>query len=214
VGDNNDFYPPNPDDGNTLPGYNWCSGNAAIGGTDEFNPDVLKDPTRSLLISYLAGNTSLFHCPGDHATVIYGNVPKLRVRSYSMNAWMNSSSPSYILSDFQMKVFQQQSDIAHPSQIYALIEESPATINDGSFFEAPYMTNWGDLPGVYHNYGAAVSFADGHCQLKRWTDPALSQGENGASGISSIYMFYTIAPQDPDAKDLHWFWEHSTYPIN
>ena len=44
VGDNNDCYPPNPDDGNSLPGYNWCSGNAGIGGADEYNPDVLKNP--------------------------------------------------------------------------------------------------------------------------------------------------------------------------
>ena len=67
-GDNNDFFPPNPDDGNTVPGYNWCSGDADIGGPDEFNPDVLKDPNLSLLTSYLAGNTSLFHCPGDKRT--------------------------------------------------------------------------------------------------------------------------------------------------
>src|SRR5215469_18459948 len=31
-GENNDFFPPNPDDGNTEPGYNWCSGQAGIGG--------------------------------------------------------------------------------------------------------------------------------------------------------------------------------------
>src|SRR5208283_3352981 len=37
VGDNNDYYPPNPDDGNADPGYNWCSGNAGIYGADQFN---------------------------------------------------------------------------------------------------------------------------------------------------------------------------------
>ena len=42
--ENNDFYPPNPDDGNTNPGYNWCSGQAGIGGAQEFDPDVLLDP--------------------------------------------------------------------------------------------------------------------------------------------------------------------------
>ena len=25
VGDSNDYFPPNPDDGNTVPGHNWCS---------------------------------------------------------------------------------------------------------------------------------------------------------------------------------------------
>src|SRR5476651_2446097 len=37
--DNNEFFPPNPDDSNTQPGYNWVSGNAGIGGAQEFNPD-------------------------------------------------------------------------------------------------------------------------------------------------------------------------------
>src|SRR6266481_6417395 len=28
TGENNEFFPPNPDDGNTNAGYNWCSGKA------------------------------------------------------------------------------------------------------------------------------------------------------------------------------------------
>ena len=63
--ENNEFYPPNPDDGNTLPGYNWCAGQAGIGQPEEFNPDVLKDPTRSLLLPYLSGSVDLFRCPAD-----------------------------------------------------------------------------------------------------------------------------------------------------
>src|ERR1039457_6062670 len=58
--DNHDFFPPNPDDGNTNAGYNWCSGQAGIGEAQEFDPDVLKDEKPSLLINYVAGNVSLF----------------------------------------------------------------------------------------------------------------------------------------------------------
>jgi prepilin-type N-terminal cleavage/methylation domain-containing protein/prepilin-type processing-associated H-X9-DG protein len=100
--DYNDFFPPNPDDGNTLPGYNWCSGNAAIGGPDEFNPDVLKDPTRSLLISYLAGNTSVFHCPGDRRTGLYQGTNAMlagqtipAARTFSMNQAVGTIDPGF-----------------------------------------------------------------------------------------------------------------------
>jgi len=65
AGDSNDFYPPNPDDGNTKAGYNWCPGFAGIGQTNEFNPDVLLNPDMSLLIRYLGGNPSVFKCPAD-----------------------------------------------------------------------------------------------------------------------------------------------------
>jgi prepilin-type N-terminal cleavage/methylation domain-containing protein/prepilin-type processing-associated H-X9-DG protein len=65
TGDYNDLYPPNPDDGNKVPGHNWAGGQAGEGGPDEFNPDVLKDPERSLLVSYLGQNVGIFRCPSD-----------------------------------------------------------------------------------------------------------------------------------------------------
>ncbi|HTB83233.1 MAG TPA: prepilin-type N-terminal cleavage/methylation domain-containing protein [Candidatus Sulfotelmatobacter sp.] len=100
--DNNDFFPPNPDDGNTMPGYNWCSGDASIGGAYEFNPDILKDPSRSMLTSYLSGNTSLFHCPGDLRTGLYTGInPTLKgqivpaSRTFSMNQAVGTIDPGY-----------------------------------------------------------------------------------------------------------------------
>ena len=69
--ENNDFFPPNPDDGNTDPGYNWASGQAGIGQPQEFDPDVLQNPQLSLLISYLGGNITLFRCPADMRQGLY-----------------------------------------------------------------------------------------------------------------------------------------------
>ena len=86
------FFPPNPDDGNTDPGYNWCSGQAGIGQAQEFDPDVLKDQKLSLLVTYLAGNITLFRCPGDLRTGKYqGKDPTLigtmvpAARTFSMS---------------------------------------------------------------------------------------------------------------------------------
>jgi prepilin-type N-terminal cleavage/methylation domain-containing protein/prepilin-type processing-associated H-X9-DG protein len=63
--DFNDLYPPNPDDGTTMPGYIWCAGQGGIGGADEFDPDLLRDPLRTLVAPYIAGNIGVFHCPAD-----------------------------------------------------------------------------------------------------------------------------------------------------
>jgi prepilin-type N-terminal cleavage/methylation domain-containing protein/prepilin-type processing-associated H-X9-DG protein len=102
TGDYHDFFPPNPDDGNTLPGYNWCSGQAGIGGPQEFNPDVIKDPARSLLITYLARNVSLFRCPADRRTGLYqGTDPALigktvpAARTFSMSQAVGTVDPGY-----------------------------------------------------------------------------------------------------------------------
>jgi len=100
--ENNDFFPPNPDDGNTLPGYNWCSGNAGIGQPQEFDPDVIKDPARSLLISYLGGNVKLFRCPADRRQGLYqGTDPTLAgqtvpaARTFSMSQAVGTVDPGY-----------------------------------------------------------------------------------------------------------------------
>lgn len=91
-GDSNDLFPPNPDDGNTIPGHNWCSGKAGHGGSAEFNPDLLKDPKRSLLFPFLGGNVSVFHCPGDKRTGLYQGADPAYIgrmvpsaRTFSMN---------------------------------------------------------------------------------------------------------------------------------
>jgi prepilin-type N-terminal cleavage/methylation domain-containing protein/prepilin-type processing-associated H-X9-DG protein len=63
--DYNDLYPPNPDDGTTTPGYIWCAGQGGIGGADEFDPDLLRDPQRTLVAPYIANNVGIFRCPAD-----------------------------------------------------------------------------------------------------------------------------------------------------
>ena len=63
--DNKDLLPPNPDDGNTVPGHNWCPGQAGIGGNEEYNTDILKDQTRNLLATYLSKNVAVYKCPAD-----------------------------------------------------------------------------------------------------------------------------------------------------
>ena len=60
-----DLFPPNPDDGNDSPGKNWVGGQAGIGGGNEFDPDILRDPTFSLLAPYQGKNVSIYRCPAD-----------------------------------------------------------------------------------------------------------------------------------------------------
>ena len=102
AGEYSDSYPPNPDDGNTVPGHNWCSGQAGIGGPQEFDPDVLLDPTRSLLIKYLGKDAKLFKCPADKREGIYqGTNPSLlgqvvpAARTFSMSQAVGTICPGY-----------------------------------------------------------------------------------------------------------------------
>ena len=102
IDENNDLFPPNPDDGNIVPGHNWCPGQAGKGGPEEFNSDVLKDPARSLLANYIHGEVSLFKCPSDRRQGPYQGpndayrgrtVPS--ARTFSMSQSVGTICPGY-----------------------------------------------------------------------------------------------------------------------
>src|SRR5215471_14841197 len=104
--DFNDLYPPNPDDGTTLQGYSWCAGQGGINGADEFDPDLLRDPTRTVVAPYIGNNVSIFHCPADgrvglyDGTGLYPNSPLkgLKIgaaRSVSMSQAVGTIDPVF-----------------------------------------------------------------------------------------------------------------------
>jgi prepilin-type N-terminal cleavage/methylation domain-containing protein/prepilin-type processing-associated H-X9-DG protein len=103
--DFNDLYPPNPDDGTLTPGYIWCAGQA--NGADEYDPDLLRDPVRTLVAPYVGANVGIFHCPADtrppgnyDGAALYPNSPlkgtKVNVaRSVSMNQAVGTIDPVF-----------------------------------------------------------------------------------------------------------------------
>jgi hypothetical protein len=71
--DYTDFFPPNPDDGNTTQYGNWVGGEAGVGDANEYDPDILRDPTRSLLAPYQGANVSIYHRPADNRPAGYAD---------------------------------------------------------------------------------------------------------------------------------------------
>jgi prepilin-type N-terminal cleavage/methylation domain-containing protein/prepilin-type processing-associated H-X9-DG protein len=105
--DFNDLYPPNPDDGTTSPGYCWCAGQGGINGADEFDPELMKDPNRTLIAPYIANNIGIFRCPADtrkpgkfDGQTLYPNSPLVGTvvpvaRSVSMSQAVGTVDPVY-----------------------------------------------------------------------------------------------------------------------
>ncbi|MDP7050637.1 MAG: type II secretion system protein [Verrucomicrobiota bacterium] len=103
--DEEDFIPPNHDDGNSSPWKNWCSGQASNANNARFmltgpTPSEISNPDNRLprgtrpwqwnrIAPYLAGNITLWRCPADPSTykVREGGVTKTvpRYRSISMS---------------------------------------------------------------------------------------------------------------------------------
>src|SRR5258706_8288084 len=101
--DNRDFFPPNPDDGTTQAGYNWCPGQAGIGGANEFDSDILMDTTRALLAVYTGKSSALYKCPADTRSGIYqGTNPSMigkrgpAARTFSMNQAVGTADGQWL----------------------------------------------------------------------------------------------------------------------
>jgi prepilin-type processing-associated H-X9-DG protein len=84
------------------------------------------------------------------------------------------------------KIFNKQTDINLPAPVNAwiFIDEHPDSINDGLFRVNLQGVNtdgsmtggtyqWNDYPANNHGGSGALSFADGHAEVHKWTDPAL-----------------------------------------
>jgi prepilin-type N-terminal cleavage/methylation domain-containing protein/prepilin-type processing-associated H-X9-DG protein len=108
--DNNDLYPPNPDDSTTAAGYIWCAGNVGGGmpgdsrpiGAHTFDADILKDPNETLISPYVSGNVGIFRCPADPRTGTYnGSNPSMAgktvpaARSVSLNQGVGTLDPQF-----------------------------------------------------------------------------------------------------------------------
>jgi hypothetical protein len=192
----NGHLPPNPDDGNTTPGYHWAPGQAGRGGAQEFNPDPLADPARSLLYSYLTPrDVSVFRCPADVRIGRYGGskpefigttVPA--ARSYAMNGavginpyaptvrpangpWLdNNHAHTYGSKWRTYGSFDDMIDPA-PTHLAVLLGEDSDSINDGYFAFGMEREEWIDWVSTRHGMSGGIAFADGRAEMHPWEDP-------------------------------------------
>ncbi len=178
--DNNDRIAPN--NGNDTSGYvpgvtpfyprTWCAGWLDFVNSPD-NTNVLY-----LMRSHLYPNLNslkVWHCPADQSITRNGGVPQPRVRSMSMNCWMNSQDPWNGAS--QYKILRRMSDFTDPgpAKTWLLIDERQESINDGYFVVTMNQRGSGcfivDYPAFYHNGSAGLNFADGHSEIHKWRDP-------------------------------------------
>jgi prepilin-type processing-associated H-X9-DG protein len=102
--DNQGFYPPNPDDGGSTPGYCWVAGdvsgwmpNITAGGNAEAGDSAyLTDPHYSLLAPYLNQSAAVFKCPADPRYCLYQGQAVPVVRSVSANQGVGTVDASWL----------------------------------------------------------------------------------------------------------------------
>jgi len=216
--DFNDLFPPNPDDGNSTPGCNWCPGKSGIGHAEEFNSDILMDPAKCLIAPYIGKNVSIFKCPADLRTgrsrapsTFNQMVPAARTFSMSQAVGTDPYPPSR----GQLPVNGPWLDGTHehtrsglwltygkttaivrpsPSKLFVFLDENAKSINDAGFAVTMVGNKFLDGPGTYHNFACGFAFADGHSEIHKWRD-ARTIWTTGA------------ADYNPPSQDVIWLQE-------
>jgi prepilin-type processing-associated H-X9-DG protein len=78
------------------------------------------------------------------------------------------------------------------TECFVFLDENPDSLNDG-YFE--YIADGGsinDRPAVNHGNSSSFSFADGHCELKKWMDAFLTLNGTGPKDSKWLAAHGTI----------------------
>ena len=112
-----------------------------------------------------------------------------------------------------MEGVSQLSEFENPSERFVLLDMRGNSINAGNYRvdmngwpDKPQMHRfWQDYPGVYHNDATMFSFADGHCEKKRWLDERTKNPPEDPSGNIPNREIKT-----PNNRDIQWMQQRTT----
>jgi prepilin-type N-terminal cleavage/methylation domain-containing protein len=146
---------------------------------DMTNPDEVSDVElirQGKLYPY-SPNETIYRCPTDRGVSVSGKLVR-NTRSYSMNAFMGGRDPSIgpipaWATDY-VDFFAKDSDLKRPADMWVLLDEDERSIDDGFFVTDPGGRVWADFPaisGARHDFTYGLSFADGHSDIWRHSDP-------------------------------------------
>jgi hypothetical protein len=183
----------------------WAGGwmDLSANNLDNFDTRLLVDPTYLYggMLGHYTQTAAIYRCPSDKSQALRGNIPQLRVRSYSLNAFMNFNNNAALMSD--RRVFRTVDQIRNPARIFTFLDEDEGSISDGSFGTVPDPTKalgQKKMPGTRHRKHGNLIFADGHWEKKRWQYADFLR----AGG--------TPEQRNAQNQDQAWLWEHSNNP--
>ncbi len=189
----------------------WCPGRQDVatelspaGNTADIGGQWIK---LGLLYPYIS-STAVYKCPADQNSYSAGGFSYPHVRSMSMNTWLGAIAPYN--NDTTVISYKKESDMSRlqPVNLWVLIDENPRSINDGSFICSPDIPQWVDCPASYHNRAGGIAFADGHAQIKKWTDPGVLHGWDAITWGNP--GFTRVSPAQNPPADLTWLQNAST----
>jgi prepilin-type N-terminal cleavage/methylation domain-containing protein/prepilin-type processing-associated H-X9-DG protein len=196
-----------PRSGGTPGRLSWVGGWLDFSSrSDNTETRWLMDPNYrygARLAPYLL-SAQVYRCPSDRSFIVNEGRREDRVRTVSINCYMNGLEVLGVNAFWQSdayRTFRKAGDInvTSPSFMFVFLDEREDSINDG-YFASDLENKRGqqtlvDFPASYHHGAANFTFADGHAESRRWRDrqttPPLVRGE--------LLRLNVATPDNPDA---------------
>ena len=210
----------------------WTWSKMDFNGMNAWNTDPNADITLRPLWQYIK-NWAVYKCPADLSTVTSNGIIVPRIRSISMNYFLNpyggidSDLPPPLSSGwgkYYVPYYQKTTDLTlgrspGPSKTFVFIDERSDTINWGNFgtdmsgyptpatqATYPQLYTWYiDMPASYHHKSAGLSFADGHAEIHRWLVPSTMPPIGSLTGSSGPWPA-------PSSSDVAWMQDVTARP--
>jgi prepilin-type N-terminal cleavage/methylation domain-containing protein/prepilin-type processing-associated H-X9-DG protein len=197
------------------PEGSWCDGWLNWDENNRDNTNILL-LTQAKLGVYTSGSYSIYKCPADAALCVQNGKRMARVRSNSMNAFLEGFGfsqtrnsawyPDYLC-------YNTVSDITSsppgPANLIVTADEHPDNIDDAWLIAInpgnPHT--WFNMPASYHNGAAAFTFADGHSEIHKWLERSTIQPS------TQIWKGGEWNPA-PNSRDVKWVQARMTAPVN
>jgi prepilin-type N-terminal cleavage/methylation domain-containing protein/prepilin-type processing-associated H-X9-DG protein len=143
-------------------------------------------------------------CPADRSTARIGSKTFPRVRSLSMNGWMNVEKQNLWPDggDTRWTIFKKSTDISTPSSIWVFLDEREDSIDDSYLGVEMNQDGFGNMPASYHNAACGFAFADGHAEIHRWLDKRTMPPIKPPNYVGMV--------RAPGSKDVKWLQERTT----
>jgi len=115
-------------------------------------------------------NPGVYRCPADKTS---------HCRSYSMQSQLAcymrgeqyDGQGAMGIPGYLPVYLENQLKNPAPAQTIVLVDENPASIDDGFFGILITGDLWVNAPAIWHSRGCNLSFGDGHAERWRWVDP-------------------------------------------
>jgi prepilin-type N-terminal cleavage/methylation domain-containing protein len=207
--------------------YSWMDGRLDFDPLNPSNWEVAQDIMKSPLWPFCGNAAAVFKCPGDNSAVKpavsrFRGQMMPRVRSISMSVWfggfggqLGSEVESGLgLTSPPWRIYHRMNDLIDPGPSTTALfwDQREDSINAGNFLismvgypEAPVLAAFAvDYPASYHNRAGGLSFADGHCEMRRWRDARTMPPLKKNTNLPRVKL---LSPNNPD---LVWLQERST----